>query len=126
MPELTEQELKDMAGELDELRQWKRMAETREDDARRKIESLETQVELLRGIIDAPDVTADPEEAKPFWMISVDGGGASTVCHSEFESARAEAVRLAKSNPPRRVYILESVAFVRSAVKTAFVAMGEE
>ena len=126
MPQVDEREWQDKISELVDLREWKSRAESREEIGKVKIESLETQVELLRGIIDAPDVTADPEEVKPFWMISVDGGGASSVCHSAFESARAEAVRLAKINPPRRVYILESVAFVRSAVKTAFVAMGEE
>ena len=45
-----------------------------------------------------------------FWLVWCDGGGAPTVKHATYESAKNEARRLAQANRGKRFAVLQAIA----------------
>jgi len=60
------------------------------------------------------------EAKQGFWVVWCRFGGPPTVLHSERETARREAERLADQNPGKEFYVLraESVSVHRTVVTT--------
>ena len=56
---------------------------------------------------------------EPFWVCLVAGRGTANICHNTYESACAEAERLAAQNDNigRNVYILESIALCQAKME---------
>ncbi len=49
------------------------------------------------------------EVNQPFWVVWCDCGGVPTVKHITVEAARAEAERLARTNPGHRFHVLAAL-----------------
>jgi len=54
------------------------------------------------------------QEPAPFWMVYRPAGGEPTMQHEDFDTAMAEAVRIARKHADR-VYVLKAVGYMATA-----------